>query len=695
MVKRLSLLLAAILLGALSAGCDSSNNIATVTARAIGTNTVNAIISPPAPPTVALPTLLPGATAAPTTAALPAAPSAVSSTVPAASTAVGTLSGTTAATSVSNGATGAATTASTSPATVNAPAAVTAVPTQAATSIATAVSSIAPTMAATSVATSIATAPGTAPAAVILAPIPLTLTAGAKNAAGSSGASAVAVTAAPTGSGVARDTGWFNEATMYSLFVRSFRDSNGDGIGDLQGVIDGLDYIQSLGVDTIWLLPVFKSPSYHGYDTIDYYAVNPDYGTNDDLLRLIKEIHRRKMHILLDYVVNHTSDKHPYFVDAYKNPSSPYSEYYTWFNPEHTDYATFASVSEMPKLNYDSPKVRKFVTDIALHWLDPLNDGNLDEGVDGYRCDVASGPPRSFWQELRTAMTAKNPRSILLGELWMSAPQDIAPYLRNNGLDSAFDFPLYLTMTGTFDKNGDGVFSGLGSLSLAKGLIRSTSNFYPPEAQLVRFINNHDTNRVMSDVQGNMARARAAGVFLLTLPGIPIIYYGEEVGMKGEKGPKPWYDAYRREPLPWYASLSGKGQTTWFAPPDRYNLPNSGTSIEEQDGKPDSLLTLYRALGKLRKDHAALRIGKFDLPELSGAQQSLYMLRHWDAKELYVTVINFSDQPITFTPDAKTWTADQKAYTPTSSTPILGQSSAADGSNWTLQPSGYAVFSAS
>ncbi len=665
MVKRLLFLFTTLLLVIVAAGCDSSNSIATVTARANGTNTANAILNPAVATTAA--------TIAP---AIPGTPAAAGTVAP---ISAGTAAPTSAVTQV------APTAIATTAATVAPTQAVTVAPTSAAT--------MAPTTAATSAsttaATTAATAPGTAPAAATLGAIPLTLTAGAN--------AAKAATATPTAvpvSSAAHDISWFNQATMYSLFVRSFRDSNGDGVGDLQGVIDGLDYIQSLGVDTIWLLPIFKSPSYHGYDTIDYYSVNPDYGTNDDLLKLIKEIHRRKMYILLDYVVNHTSDKHPFFIDALNNPKSQYADYYTWFDTAHTQYATFASVREMPKLNYDNPAVRKYVTDVALHWLDPLNDGNPDEGVDGYRCDVASGPPLSFWRELRAAMTAKNSRSVLLGELWFSSPQEIAPYLRDNGLDAAFDFPLYLTMTGTFDKNGDGVLSGVGSLPLAEGLIRSANNFYAEGTPLVRFINNHDTNRLMSDVLGDAQRARASGVFLLTLPGTPILYYGEELGMKGEKGAAPWYDAYRREPLPWYTALSGKGQTTWFAPPDRYNTPNSGVSIEEQDSKPDSILTLYRALGTLRKDHAALRTGKFDLPELSGEQHALYFLRRWDGSQLFDIVINFSDKPVTFTPDAKTWTADQKSYTPAVGMPAISGGVAANGANWTFQPGGYGVFTA-
>ncbi len=601
MIKRFSVVLIMLFIAVLSAGCDLSNAIATVTARANGTNTLNAILSP-------APTLTP---AAPT-----AIPTSMAAVAPSAAATLSAGTNVTAQATNPPGATPSAPSA-TAEASVAATGAVTTAPTQ----------TTVPTMMATTAATSAAATQSA------------TLSA-------TQSAITTAATATPlAGVAVRHDTRWFNDTILYSVFVRSFRDSNGDGIGDLQGVIDGLDYIQSLGANTIWLLPVFKSPSYHGYDISDYYTVNPDYGTNDDLIRLIREVHRRHMRILLDYVVNHTSDQHPYFKDALGNPQSQYSEYYTWLNTAHTQYQSFAGVQNMPTLNYDSPKVRQFAINIALHWMDPLGDGDLSAGVDGYRCDVATGPPHEFWAQLRTAMNAKNPQSLLLGELWVPTPKTIASYLQGDQFDAAFDFPLYAAVGGQPEKDGDGGLAG----NFAPGIplsLRVGQKTYPSDAHLVRFVNNHDTNRVLSDVNGDPARARAAAVFELTVPGTPVIYYGEELGMKGDKGGAPWYDAYRREPLPWHAALKGAGQTTWFTPPDANNKPNTGISVDEQDAKPDSLLTLYRTLGTLRTQHDALREGSYDLPTLSGAQRDLYVLRDWNGGELMITVINFGKTAI-------------------------------------------------
>ena len=750
MIKRLPLLLSSLVISiglvAISAGCDSSQAIATVTARAAGTNAINMTLSPApigsaqsstqsvtlaAVPIGSMTNLPAGATADSMVTALPATVSASTvsvSTVSASTVSASTASmGTVSAVTQVVGAPAVGSLAATSAATFqttplggftsipsNVPG-LSATPTPGSTAIATVAATVvatfqttpiggvtnAPTSgialstgSATGAATLNATATATSAATLslnagVLAPqntaAPQTATQAATLSA------AVTATAAPIAALVRDDTRWFSDAVMYSVFVRSFRDSNGDGIGDLQGVIDGLDYIQSLGANTIWLLPVFKSPSYHGYDTSDYYTVNPDYGTNDDLIRLIRAVHQRHMHILLDYVVNHTSDQHPYFKDALGNPASQYADYYTWLNKDHTQYATFASVKNMPTLNYDSPKTRQFAIDIALHWMDPLGSGDLSAGVDGYRCDVATGPPHDFWAQLRAVMTAKNPHSLLLGEIWVSIAKTIQSYLNGDQFDAAFDFPLYTALGGNQDKDGDGALAGT-SPALIGGVVRSATKLYAPDAHLVRFTNNHDTNRVLSDVNGDMARARAAAVFELTVPETPVLYYGEELGMKGDKGGAPWYDAYRREPLPWYASLKGSGQTNWFAPSDANNKPNSGVSVEEEAAKPDSLLTLYRTLGTLRANNSAFH-NQYDLPILSGSQRDLYLLRDWDASSLFITVINFSKSAITWTPGDVT-TINGVRYTMESGTPTLSQGITTDGTNWIVQPAGYAVFRA-
>lgn len=602
-MKRFLLILGIVSFTGLVSACDSNSLIATTTARAQGTNTINITLTAVfAPPTVAP---VSGGGVAPT-------PAPAAETQATTQSAIGTAPATQAATQPAAVATQAAT----------------AAPTQAATRAATQPATAAPTK--------VALEPtGGGPS-----PTPFNRIMATVYAAGTM--TAVAPTATPTATLIKNENlAWFDTATIYSLYVRSFRDSNGDGIGDLRGVIEKLDYLQSLGIDTIWLLPVFKSPSLHGYDTTDYYNVNPDYGTNADLLQLINEAHKRKMFILLDYVVNHVSNQHPVFKDAFSNPKSQYSDYFTWGNDAHTQYTTFAGVQEMPKLNYANPDVVKFSTDIALYWLDPNKDGNISDGVDGYRADVANGPPGTFWGHLRTEMNKVNAKAVLLGELWVQTPQDMNGYLGNGRLDAAFDFPLYIQMAGHWDRNGEGVFSGKGNQAVAFGLAQNPESLYPPGGKLVRFINNHDTNRVMGNVGGDIQRAKAAALFLYTNPGPIVIYYGEELGMKGDKCGPPDYDACRREPLDWYKSMKGTGQATWFS---FNNKPDDGISVEEEENDPNSMLGFYQRLAKYRK----LSFGSpLKLADSNLIAKGLYSFSGTDGKNAMSTLdINFSSQQI-------------------------------------------------
>jgi glycosidase len=493
----------------------------------------------------------------------------------------------------------------------------------------------------------------------------------------------------PTGSTDAQEVGaWLKSSTMYSVFVRSFRDSDGDGVGDLQGVIDGLDYIQSLGVDTIWLLPIFKSNSYHGYDTVDYYTVQPEYGTNDDLLQLIKEVHERDMYILLDYVINHTSTEHAYFKDALGNLNSQYAEYFEWTNDAHTEFRSFASLGSMPTWNFDSPTVRQMALDIALYWLDPNKDGDFSDGIDGWRCDVALEVPHAYWKELRKQMNALNPSDILLGELYTKDAQEMRRYLLGDELNAAFDFPSALTLSGSFEANNDGLLSGNGDVGILGTLMRAQKNLYCPECVIVRFINNHDTNRVASDVNNDNKRMRMAAVWLMTAPGVPIIYYGEEIGMQGNKGTGPIYDEFRREPFDWYAAEEGTGMTSWFKPADRFNQPNDGISVEEKDTQLDSLLTLYRQLGELR-GLDAFALGESDIPKLP---MPLSMSRHWNDQELYVAVINFTTATQSFAFDPALLVPEGQSFNLTSAEVVLSQDLTENGDNRDLAAAGYVVY---
>ncbi len=474
------------------------------------------------------------------------------------------------------------------------------------------------------------------PSTATPAPPPATATATASPTATPAPTKLTPATATPTTVAAIDAPAWFREAIVYQIFPRSFADSDGDGIGDLNGIAQKLDYLQSLGVTAIWLTPHYPSPSYHGYDVADYVDVNPEFGTLDDFKRLLDDMHRRGMRMIVDFVANHTSTQHPYFQDAYGKPDSAYTKWFQFSNPGNTAYASFANVRQMPEWNHNRPEVVEYLIGSALFWL--------DLGVDGLRCDYAKGVPFAFWQKLRDAVKTKHPDAVLLGEVWDGNERVLADYFRN-GFDALFDFPWYGMFNGNPERGGDGVLNAERNTGFLRDPYRALQRLYPPGAQLARFASNHDTNRIASEVSGNLPQMKLAAAAVLLTPGVPFIYYGEEIGMRGMKGNgAPYWDEYRREPMDWYADESGPLLTTWFRPADRYNRPADGVSVEEQDADPDSLLNTYRALAALRASHPALRSADFELlTQVQGCPACLAMWR-WSADEVVFVALNFSDQ---------------------------------------------------
>ena len=408
---------------------------------------------------------------------------------------------------------------------------------------------------------------------------------------------------------------WFENAVIYEIFVRSFRDSDGDGVGDLLGVTESLDYIESIGANTLWLMPIYPSPSQHGYDVMDFFDINPDYGDIEDLQTLVEEAHARDLRVILDFVPSHLSNQNPLFADAYSNPESELSDWFVWTNDNHTLYASFAGNEQMPRFNHFNPEVVDYLTETALYWLDLDGDGDYRDGVDGFRVDNATFPPQEFLMELRQGVKSANPDALLLGETWVHNPSDLSRYYVDQ-FDALFDFPLYEVLQGNRDFNGDGILAGEGFPILLTTLFNEEAEKFPREAIAVRFLSNHDTNRNATELKNDPARLKLAAALLAGLPGPIMFYYGEEIGMSGQKGGPPDYDNYRREPMDWYADEEGEGQATWFRPDDRWNEPLDGISVEEQDLNRDSLLNYYRNLIDLRKSHKALHEGDFKVVEL-------------------------------------------------------------------------------
>ena len=416
---------------------------------------------------------------------------------------------------------------------------------------------------------------------------------------------------------------WIRGATCYEVFVRSFHDSDGDGVGDLNGLIAKLDYIndgnqqsrRDLGARCIWLMPIAASPSYHGYDVTDYYRVNPEYGTNADFKRLMTEAHRRGIRVLIDMVLNHSSSEHPYFKRAALDPASPYRDWYTWLpkdpgiknswgannwhrSPYGEDYYFGFFWSGMPDLNVQNPEVVAEMKKIATFWLEEM-------GVDGFRLDaikhlveadsgrIVEHQPGThvFLREYGAHVRRVRRDAFTIGEVWDSIGA-MLPYYPDQ-LDSHFAFEM-----------ADAILTAVNSGS-AKGLL-------PPALRLQRelpadrfspFLRNHDQTRTMTFLKGNVARAKLASTLLLTLPGVPFIYYGEELGMTGDKP-----DPRLRTPMHWTRDRAAgftRGEPWEPLQPDSLTA-----NVEAQDGDAQSLLTLHRTLIHLRTDHPALGSGR-------------------------------------------------------------------------------------
>ncbi|HAF99196.1 alpha-amylase family glycosyl hydrolase [Paenibacillus lactis] len=453
----------------------------------------------------------------------------------------------------------------------------------------------------------------------------------------------------------------------YEIFVRSFYDSDGDGVGDLRGVIEKLDYLNDgnpdttddLGVTGIWLMPINPSPSYHGYDVTDYRAIHPDYGTLEDFKALLAEAEKRGIKVIMDLVVNHTSTEHPWFKEAAADSKSPTRDWYVWAEDQGKKPTGSSAAGSgtpwhelngahymgtfwggMPDLNFDNPKVREEMKDIGAYWL--------EMGVDGFRIDAAkhiyedlmsdkgeatTAKNTAWWQEFRSRMNEVNPDAYIVGEIWDNSAAVIAPYL-DKAFDSGFNFGLGESMIGavTNEKDNNLAFT----LERTYGLFSKVSGGSFSDAA---FLTNHDMNRVMTQLNGNLDHAKMAAGILLTMPGNPFIYYGEEIGMRGAKP-----DEQIREPMIWSNTGSDKGQTTWE--PLKHNRGDQVEGVLQQTGDPDSLLSRYRTLIAWRHEMLALNRGTIESFASGNESVMAYVRRTNDSKALVVHNLSGKEQRV-------------------------------------------------
>lgn len=445
---------------------------------------------------------------------------------------------------------------------------------------------------------------------------------------------------------------WWNDRVFYEIFVRSFQDSDGDGNGDLQGIISKLDYLNDgdpntdtdLGITGIWLMPIMQSPTYHGYDVIDYMTIEEDYGTNEDFRQLIEEAHERGIAVIVDLMLNHTSREHPWFADAIQ-PGSAHDSWYRWSatNPGYSGpwgqpvwhqaggryfYGVFWD--GMPDLNLRNPAVTQAVYDVADFWL-------TDMGVDGFRLDAikhlievdrqqeSTEPTFAWLEDWNDHIDSVKPDALTVGEVFGGSGNVMKLYVPD-GVDTTFEFGLADAMLRS------------ANTSTARNIIgvqNQVLDIYPP-GQYSTFLTNHDQNRVMNFLGGDIDKAKVTASLLLTSPGVPFLYYGEEIGMIGMKP-----DECIRTPMQWEAEIEipafmqGKNCFT-----------NEGVNnLAGQVDDPDSLFNHYRALIHFRNAHPALRVGSYTSVESSDGR--LYSFIRQTAYENLLVIINLSNQTVT------------------------------------------------
>lgn len=377
---------------------------------------------------------------------------------------------------------------------------------------------------------------------------------------------------------------WVKDAIFYQIFPERFR--NGDPAndppgtepwgtaptrdsflgGDLEGVIEGLDYVANLGCNALYLTPVFKAATSHKYDTYDYFQIDPHFGDDAAFDRLVREVKKRGMRLVLDGVFNHCGVGFAPFKDVLeKGERSPYRDWFMPYGyplrPELPNYATCGGVGWLPRLNARNPEVEAFVHEVVLHWL--------GRGIDGWRMDVPYEVETSFWRRLRQAVKARYPEAYLVAEEW----RDPWPFLQGDTFDGAMHYRLRDLLFDFFLKNALAADSFARALTLLRERLPEGS-----EWGMLTLLGSHDTPRVLTECGGDREAVQLLFTFLLTYPGAPMLYYGDENGMEGGNDPDC------RRPMVWE--------------PERW--------------KPE-VRAAVRQLLALRRAHLVLRRGAFEV----------------------------------------------------------------------------------
>ena len=444
---------------------------------------------------------------------------------------------------------------------------------------------------------------------------------------------------------------WWNDAVFYEIFVRSFYDSNADGVGDLQGIIQKLDYLNDgnpntdtdPGITALWLMPIFPSPSYHGYDVTDYRNIDEEYGTMNDFKALITAAHARGIKIVIDFVGNHTSDQHPWFTASASNESK--RDWYLWnsnkpsyngpwgqevWHERNSSYYYGVFWGGMPDLNYTNQEVTNEIKNTLRFWKEEV-------GVDGFRIDavkhwIENGDQQentaatlAWWRDLYVFRKSLDPGLMMVGEAWTST-QNIALY-SDKRLDYCFEFDLsYALIDGINNQTNSGLKSKMSEI-----ISTYETNQYGI------FLTNHDQDRSFYRFGMDERKAKLAARILLSLPGVPYIYYGEEVGMLGQKP-----DEDIRRPMQWTSSANAGFSSTQPWHPLNNNYANY--NVANQQFESESIWSQYQIWIKQRTRNTALRSGTYDFIESNNSRMFSYLRADSESNTAFVVIHNLSSQ---------------------------------------------------
>lgn len=481
---------------------------------------------------------------------------------------------------------------------------------------------------------------------------------------------------------------WWHDSVAYQIWPRSFYDTDGDGNGDIKGMTEKLPYLKQLGVGAVWVTPIFKSTFYHGYDTVDYYQIDPHYGTAADFDEFIKQSKAAGIHVILDLVINHVSDQHPWFIKSV-NREPGFEDYFVWSKTLPQNYSVPWSTTPAPEavwhynetrkewfysvfgvtepdLNLQNPAVLNEIKKVAAFWL--------AKGVDGFRLDAVrylieeGGIPHQadtnstmvFLEAFNKYIKSQKADALLIGEVFADTPIVASYYDKGKGIDAAFDFSFSVNVISS--QSAKNTTETAEQKTQYLGAVRDAfwrnlndhASSAAPNYYYAPFISNHDLDRLTLKANNNPIALKIAAELLLTSPGSPYLYYGEEIAMpQAAEGD----DTYRRGIMQWNSSPAAgfnstgkvwlddaawfpwkKGFTPWWTPFWKGLQHAESYTVAWQENDKNSLLSLYKQLIALRNSDIVLRSpDKIRLYEATG---NAWVVKYYRGNEARWILIN-------------------------------------------------------